>query len=630
MENKRTLLMCMVFLFMISLQPITAQIDKISIAPENANFEIINPDAYFIEIAGPNGYYFKNEVEQTSSISISNVKKDGTKFSDGLYQFKVTPILKLTDSQRTDLTKLRQEGNAEKLAAYRLANNLPENVETHLVHFSIRNGEFVSPDQKETKGLSMPKMSGLWQQDHPILYASINPVSVDYGTKAAIGVLPAMDNTAEDDQVFVDDVIIDGSLCVGMDCVNGENFGFDTQRIKENNVRLHFDDTSSSASFPSQDWRITINDSSNGGANYFAIEDATAGRIPFRIIGNAPANSLYIDAQGDVGIGTANPILELHIADGDTPTARLEQDGSSGFGSQTWDIAGNETNFFVRDVTNGSQLPFKIFPGADHNSLVIDKENEIGIGVQNPSYKLQVESGDVYVKSGKIGVNTEPTTFDFEVLGSAQFDGNVIFKGGDPSFFLSNGSSWLTPTFNTILRLDAANNKVGIGTISPATELEVCGTISATNTTVSMSTTCSSDIRFKENVSTLESSLDKLLQLRGVNYYWKAEEFPQKGFNNKNQIGFIAQEMENLFPELVTTDANGYKAVDYAKLSPVVVEAIKEQQQLIDSQKAEIVALQQQVDELQGLRAQVEALTGMVTNLNSSDQQEEEQTGEKE
>ena len=59
-------------------------------------------------------------------------------------------------------------------------------------------------------------------------------------------------------------------------------------------------------------------------------------------------NALYVDAQGDVGLNTSNPVVELHISDGDTPTMRLEQSGASGWTPQTWDIAGNETNFFIR------------------------------------------------------------------------------------------------------------------------------------------------------------------------------------------------------------------------------------------------------------------------------------------
>jgi hypothetical protein len=173
------------------------------------------------------------------------------------------------------------------------------------------------------------------------------------------------------DQVILDDLIVDGSACVGQDCVNGESFGFDTFRMKENNLRMHFQDTSSSASFPTNDWRFIFNDSSNGGANYFAVEDSNAGRQVFRVEAGAPSNALYVESDGDVGLGTNNPVVELHVKDGDTPTMRLEQDGSSGFGPQTWDVAGNETNFFVRDATNGSKLPFKIRPDSPTSSIDI-------------------------------------------------------------------------------------------------------------------------------------------------------------------------------------------------------------------------------------------------------------------
>ncbi|MCP4053028.1 MAG: hypothetical protein GY739_08165, partial [Mesoflavibacter sp.] len=67
-------------------------------------------------------------------------------------------------------------------------------------------------------------------------------------------------------QVFTTDLITQGSACIGFDCTSSESFGFDTLRLKENNLRVHFDDTSSSASFPKNDWRLIANDSSNGGA----------------------------------------------------------------------------------------------------------------------------------------------------------------------------------------------------------------------------------------------------------------------------------------------------------------------------------------------------------------------------
>lgn len=194
------------------------------------------------------------------------------------------------------------------------------------------------------------------------------------------------------DNVINDDLIVTFSACVGNDCANGESFGFDTLRIKENNLRIHFDDTSNSASFPQNDWRLGANDTSNGGGNLFFVEDATASRRVVVIEAGAPANALLLDNGGNMGLGTANPVVEMHVVDGDSPTMRLEQDGSSGFTPQTFDIAANETNFFVRDVTNGSQLPFRIEPGADTNALYIEDTNDIGIGTNAPTRDLHLRA----------------------------------------------------------------------------------------------------------------------------------------------------------------------------------------------------------------------------------------------
>ena len=198
------------------------------------------------------------------------------------------------------------------------------------------------------------------------------------------------------DQVILDDLIVDGSTCVGQDCVNGESFGFDTIRLKENNLRIKFQDTSSSASFPTNDWQLTANDSSNGGANRFSIDDIDGGRTPFTVEAGAPSHSLYVDDGGRIGLGTSTPSVQVHTKDGNSPTLRLEQDGSSGFTSQTWDVAGNEANFFIRDVTHSSNLPFRIQPGAPSESLTIKSDGKIGLGTWSPSWALHlVNSGTI-------------------------------------------------------------------------------------------------------------------------------------------------------------------------------------------------------------------------------------------
>jgi hypothetical protein len=186
------------------------------------------------------------------------------------------------------------------------------------------------------------------------------------------------------DQVIPDDLIVQGSICTGFDCVNGENFGFDTIRLKENNLRIKFEDTSV-GTFPTQDWQLTANDSASGGVNRFSIEAISpTASTPFTIEAGSNTNALFVDDGGRVGFGTATPVLDLHVVSGNTPALRLEQDGSSGFTAQTWDVAGNEAVFFVRDVTSGSRLPFKIQPGASTTSLVLASDGDVGVGTLNP------------------------------------------------------------------------------------------------------------------------------------------------------------------------------------------------------------------------------------------------------
>jgi len=224
--------------------------------------------------------------------------------------------------------------------------------------------------------------------------SACNPTVTTPAYGAALFLALGVSGIVKADQQILDDLIVDGSACIGQDCVNGESFGFDTIRLKENNLRIKFQDTSSSASFPTTDWQLTANDSSNGGANRFSIDDIDSGRTPFTIEAGAPSHSLYVDDGGRIGLGTSTPVVEMHVADGDTPTMRLEQNGSSGFTPQTWDVAGNETNFFVRDVTNGSALPFRIRSGAPTSAIDIAADGDVGLNTTSPAANLHVKSDD--------------------------------------------------------------------------------------------------------------------------------------------------------------------------------------------------------------------------------------------
>jgi len=126
----------------------------------------------------------------------------------------------------------------------------------------------------------------------------------------------------------------------------------------------------------------------------------------------------------------------------------------------------------------------------------------------------------------------------------------------------------------------SADGNVGIGTTTPGQELTVSGTIQSTDL-LGGATTLSTDVNgniirtpsdrnLKEDIKPLKDSLDKLMELQGVSY-----DFKDKDFGSGRQIGFIAQDVKSIFPEVVSTGGD-YLSLNYGNLVAVVVEAVKE------------------------------------------------------
>jgi len=109
-----------------------------------------------------------------------------------------------------------------------------------------------------------------------------------------------------------------------------------------------------------------------------------------------------------------------------------------------------------------------------------------------------------------------------------------------------------------------------------------------------------SDVKLKKEINTLEDALDKVMNLRGVTYKWDLDNPDVAGQTESEQIGVIAQEVEALYPELIKETQNGYKSVAYGNLSAVLIEAIKEQQSMIDQQQQVIEELTQRMELLEG------------------------------
>jgi len=107
----------------------------------------------------------------------------------------------------------------------------------------------------------------------------------------------------------------------------------------------------------------------------------------------------------------------------------------------------------------------------------------------------------------------------------------------------------------------------------------------------------SSDIRLKKNIEPLADSLNRVLRLKGISYEWKADEYPGRGFGKGRAIGLIAQDAETVIPEVVTIGKDGYKAISYDRILPVLVEAFKEQHKAAEAQKNAISGEDRLLDE---------------------------------
>ena len=123
--------------------------------------------------------------------------------------------------------------------------------------------------------------------------------------------------------------------------------------------------------------------------------------------------------------------------------------------------------------------------------------------------------------------------------------------------------------------------KVGVGGSSDATyELKVTGDVGATGDIVAF---VSSDKRLKDNIQPIEGALDKVSQISGNTFDWNEEK--QNIYKGKD-YGVIAQEIQEVMPELVDTRDNGYLAVKYDKIVPLLIESIKELKKEIEELKS--------------------------------------------
>ena len=265
-----------------------------------------------------------------------------------------------------------------------------------------------------------------------------------------------------------------------------------------------------------------------------------------------------------------------------------ESNSSAGIGVVATNYSSTGTTYGVRGIVTSPSGYSGYFSGGR-----FQVNGKVGIGTNDPSAGLHLKGTEF------------PESFMFIQSATGEDAGFRLYEGETVKWHIYNNSAaggldiYNNGVVNAIF-LKQSNAYVGMGTTAPTVKLDVAGNARFRNigsgaysgvvnrTSDGTLTTATSDVRMKENIQTLTDGLDKIMQLRGVTFTWKSN--PEYG----TRIGFIAQEFEKVIPELVfTNEADGYKGINYAETTAVLVEAMKELKAENNALKARLEKLEE-------------------------------------
>ena len=295
----------------------------------------------------------------------------------------------------------------------------------------------------------------------------------------------------------------------------------------------------------------------------------------FRIDGNQSSNFIaYIDndenSEGHVlklaTDGTGNGSYILDMENGSNTVFRARADGRFAFGNSAVGSMGAGT--FVVGIDGGHTSDIAISKRLQHlgdgDTYVDFEPDEINFVVGGEKMILMVEGsgGD---QADKVTINDDAADVDFQVKGDNE---------------------------DNLFRTDAANDRVGIGTMTPGVAFHVVGHISGSQISSSGDIVAdgdvvayhSSDERLKDNLQVIEGSLDKIGKINGYEFDWN-EKSPGWAQERGHDIGVVAQEVQKVVPEIVSERKNGYLGVDYKRIIPLLIESIKELKQEVENLK---------------------------------------------
>jgi len=452
-----------------------------------------------------------------------------------------------------------------------------------LLHFST------SPADNDIMGFI--NMGGYYSGSNSAYFSSIRTVATDVSARQGEIQFWTINTTLQQRMV------IDKSGNVGIGAATGltrqlevntaggwnNGISLNSSSVDGAGLRLNCSDTNGS------EWVLISTGSGNGGG---------VGNLGF-YNNTVGAYQMYLAKGGNLGIGTTAPDAPLSVK-GDTGLAigasgiRVHRPDSFGqFGFVDYGQS-SDTTYFGSSYTGGDAnyygaITFRQLSngGTPQNTMTISSNNRVGIGTLNPSYKLHVVGNmNIQGTGGYLRWNSG----DMAIVNAGSFA--MAFQ------------TWNGSALTEKMRI-ASNGYVGIGTVNPYYELEVqgqgyfsshlyahClgigtpapaanGVIRAAGDIIAY---YSSDKRLKDNIVKIEKPLEKLDKINGYEFDWNNKQELYKG----HDIGVVAQEVEQVYPELVETRKSGYKAVKYEKLVPLLVESIKELKTEIEQLKKQI------------------------------------------
>ncbi|MBP6924337.1 MAG: tail fiber domain-containing protein, partial [Candidatus Pacebacteria bacterium] len=316
--------------------------------------------------------------------------------------------------------------------------------------------------------------------------------------------------------------------------------------------------------------------------------------------GDGGDEGIYVDATGRIGIGTTTPYraLELHSAVSGSAVVRLDEPNPR-YEWRESDASSN--NKLWRAEANGS-----VWSIAVQNDALTQTNPVLSIGRSGST------PGNIYTADVRLGLNDSTPDFRLEATGTVGSGYFGVTNSTDGDIFIINGSG-----------------NVGIGTTTPSQKLQVFGNIrvgtSGSNGCLEdfggglIAGTCSSDENLKENIVPIaedgRSYLESLTALTPVTYNWneEASELYSKDVTVEN-LGLIAQDVEEQFPELVTLNDEGYHQVDFRAFPFYIIEAIKELWIKVQGHDERLGELE---DENEYLRERIETIENEL-NVNTS------------